>query len=98
MKGTSKMFKMWYAKQGSGFCGVGDWTSKWEGNEESRCPSYRKLNERADHLNQCTNKARTVVFTDKINLIEKRMESSYIHPDLQTWLILYLKKRNKTRF
>ena len=30
LKERSKMFKMWYAKQGSGFCGVGYWTSKWE--------------------------------------------------------------------
>ena len=28
LEGTSKMFKMWYAKQGSGFCRVGYWTSK----------------------------------------------------------------------
>ena len=34
LKGTSKMFKMWYAKQGSGFCGVGYWTSKWERNSD----------------------------------------------------------------
>merc|ERR1711966_181777 len=29
LKERSKMFKMWYAKQGSGYCGVGYWTSKW---------------------------------------------------------------------
>ena len=62
LEGTSKMFKVWYAKQGSGFCGVGYWTSRWEGNGDSRCPSCRKLNKRADHLNQCTNKARTRIY------------------------------------
>ena len=35
LEGTSKVFKMWYEKQGSGFCGVGYWTSKWEGNGDS---------------------------------------------------------------
>jgi hypothetical protein len=30
LKGTSNIFKMWHAKQGSGCCGVGYWTSKWE--------------------------------------------------------------------
>ena len=30
LKERSKMFKMWYAKQGSRFCGVGYWTIKWE--------------------------------------------------------------------
>ena len=28
LEGTSKIFKMWYTKQGSRFCGVGYWTSK----------------------------------------------------------------------
>ena len=28
LEGTSKMFKMWYVKQGSGFCRVGYWTSR----------------------------------------------------------------------
>ena len=28
LEGISKMFKMWYAKQGLGYCGVGYWTSK----------------------------------------------------------------------
>ena len=36
LKGTSKIFRMWYAKQGSGFFGVGYWTSKWEGNGDSQ--------------------------------------------------------------
>ena len=46
LKGTSRIFKMRYLKQGSGFCGVGYWTSKWEGNRVSRCPSCRKLNKK----------------------------------------------------
>ena len=98
LEGTSKMFKMWYTKQGSGFCGLGHWTSRREGNGDSQCPSCRKLNKRADHLNQSTNKARTVVFMDQINMTREWMESTYARPDLQTWLIIYLKKRNKTRF
>ena len=62
LKGTTKMFKMWHAKQGLGFGKVGYWTSKWEKNGDSQCPSCRKLSETAYHLNQCKNKARTVVW------------------------------------
>ena len=36
LKERSKMFKMWYAKQGSGYCGVGYWTSKWEKTDKRR--------------------------------------------------------------
>ena len=76
LKGTRKIFKMWYAKQRSDFCGVGYWTHKWEANGDSQCPSCRKLNERADHLNPCKNEARTAVFTDQITLMEEWTEST----------------------
>ena len=48
LKERSKMFRIWYAKQGSEYCGVAYWTSKWgetdktakeEELESSRCPS-----------------------------------------------------------
>ena len=35
---------------------------------------------------------------DQITLIEEWMKSTYTHPDLQTWLIVYLKERNNKRF
>jgi hypothetical protein len=53
LKDRSKMFKMWHKNQGSGFYGGGYWTSKWERNGDSRCPSCRRLNGTSDHLNQC---------------------------------------------
>ena len=62
LEGRSKMFKMWYAKQGSGFCGVGYWTSKWEKTktttweeemEASWCPSCGCVQEKAAHLTRC---------------------------------------------
>ena len=52
----------------------------------------------SDHLNQCKNEAITAVFMDQITLIEEWMESTYTHPDLETWLIAYLRKRNNKRF
>ena len=36
LKGTTTMFKMSYVKHGSGFYRMGYWTSKWEGNRDSR--------------------------------------------------------------
>ena len=35
---------------------------------------------------------------DQITLIKERMKSTYTHPDLKTWLIAYLRKRNNRRF
>ena len=31
-------------------------------------------------------------------MIEDWMEGTYTHPDLQKWLIIYLRKQNKRRF
>ena len=77
---------------------MGYWTSKWGGNGDSQCPSCRKLSKRADHFNRCKKEARTAVFINQITLIEEWMESTYTHPEFQTWLIVYLKKRNNKRF
>ena len=82
-KRTSKILKMWHAKQGSESCGVGYWTNKREKSKDSRCLRCTRLNETADHLNQCKNEARMAVFVDQIALIEEWMESTYTHPDLQ---------------
>ena len=35
LKERSKMFKMRYAKQGWGYCGMGYWTSKWETTDKT---------------------------------------------------------------
>ena len=49
-------------------------------------------------MNQCKNEARTMDFMDKITLIEEWPGGTCIHPYLQTWLIAYIRKRNKKRF
>ena len=59
MKSTSKMYKLWYAKQGCGYCGVGHWTSRYQPGTDDRCPSCCQLDETADHLNRCKCNART---------------------------------------
>ena len=71
LKDQSNMFKIWYAKQGSGFCRVGYRTSKWEKidkttkeeeTEASRCPSCDMKQEKATLLNRCKNSSRRADF------------------------------------
>ena len=85
----SKKFKMWYAKQGLGFCGVGYWMSKWEKTEKttkeeeiesSRCPSYGMRQEKAAHLNRCKNSSRRAVFERQVQVLEEWMGLTYTHP------------------
>ena len=76
LKRTSKMFKMWHAKQGSGFCSVRYWRSKWGKDGESSRLSCRRWNETADHLNRYHNESRGKVFMDHIALIEQWMEGT----------------------
>ena len=88
LKERSKMFKMWYATQGSGFCGVDHWTSKWEKTdkttkeeeiEASRCPSCDMKQEKAYHLNRCKNSSRRAVFGGQIQALKEWMGSTYTH-------------------
>ena len=98
MRGTSKMYRLWYAKQGSGYCGVGHWTSRYQKGTDGRCPSCYHLDETADHLNRCKHAARTSIFEEQVDLIEQWMESTYMDQDLKVWLLIYLRGRGRTRF
>jgi len=53
MKGSSKMCRLWYAKQGCGYCGVGHWTSIYQPGTDDRCSSCYQLDKTADRLNRC---------------------------------------------
>ena len=57
----SKMFRMWYVKQASGFCGLGFCTRKWEKTEKktqekeieaSRCLRCGMLQDKVEDLNK----------------------------------------------
>ena len=80
LKEQINIFKMWYAKQGSNFCGVGYWTSKWEKTEKttqqeeieaSRCPSCGIVQEKPGHLNRCKNRSRRVAFKKQVQILEE---------------------------
>ena len=71
LEGTSKIYKMWYAKQGLRFSGIGHWTSKWEKTDKTTCeeeieaslyPSCGCVQKKAAHLNRCKNRSRRAVF------------------------------------
>ena len=105
LKDRSKMFKMWYAKQGTGFCGVGCWTSKWDKTyetakeeelEASRCSSCGMKQEKAHSLNRRKNISRRAVFELKTQALEEWMSSTYTHPLLEKWLPTYLRGQGKS--
>ena len=98
MKGSSKIYQLWHVKQGSGYCGVGHWTSIYQPGTDDRCPSCYQLDETADHLNRCKCDARTRVFDEQVNLIAQWMEETYTHPDLKDGLLMYLRGRDKNKF
>lgn len=106
LKERSKMFKMWHAKQGSRFCEVGHWTSKWEKTdkttkeeeiEASRFPSCGMKQEKANHLNRCKNSSRRAVFKQQIQALEEWMaRPTYINPLLEKWPPAYLRDQGKS--
>ena len=87
MRGSGKMYCLWYSKQGSGYYGVGHWTSRYKKGTNDRCPSCYQLDETADHLDRCKHAARTSIFEEQVYFINQWMETTYMDRGIQKWLI-----------
>ena len=57
-----QMYKLWYGKQCSGWCGTGNNLKHWQKEEDkevdTRCPNCFAIDETADHLMSCRCKDR----------------------------------------
>ena len=62
LSNKQQIYKLWYGKQCSGWCGTGNNLKHWqkEGDKEvdTRCPNCFVINETADHLMSCRCKDR----------------------------------------
>jgi len=85
-----RMYQLWYAKQGSGYCGTGKNMKQWQMTTNSRCPNCNKPKEDAVHLNICGSKERKQLLQRSICDIEVWMEEHNTHPDIIEFVPLYL--------
>ena len=92
-----RMYQLWYAKQGSGYCGTGKNMKQWQMTTNSRCPNCDKPKEDAAHLNVCNSKDRKRLLQRSICKLEVWMEEHNTHPDILEFVPLYLAHRGDRR-
>ena len=92
-----RMYQLWYAKQGSGYCGTGKMMKRWRMTEDSRCPNCNKPSEDAAHLNVCRSKERKQLLLRSIKDLEAWMEDHSTHPDIAEHIPLYLAYRGERK-
>ena len=91
-----QMYKLWLAKQTSGFCGTQSMVSRWSDERDDKCPNCGQR-ETAAHLNRCPDEWRTRLFRDSVASLHKWMEETGTHTELAYWLPKYILLRGTRR-
>ena len=92
-----RMYQLWYANQGSGYCGTGKNMKQWKMATHSRCPNCNKHKEDAAHLNVCNSSERKRLLKRSIGELEEWMEEHNTHPDVLEFVPQYLAYRGDRR-
>jgi len=93
LKGKPQMYKVWYAKQVTGWCATGAKLAQWDANADSRCPNCNMLHEDAAHLLRCRDAGRVELFKQSIQALGEWMKTHGTQPTVARLVILYLKGR-----
>lgn len=92
-------FKLWLAKQHSGFCATGTMMKRCKLSDDDRCPSCWKRKERADHLCVCPSDARASLLEESVRDLEQWMEKNdNTNAELKYWVPKYIRSRGRLKF
>ena len=92
-------FRLWLAKQHSGFCATSLMMKRCNMSDDDRCPSCWRRKERAEHLCKCPSAARTALLEESIKDMERWMEKdNNTDPELRYWIPKYIRGRGQLRF
>ena len=92
-------FRIWLAKQHSGFCATGVMMKRCKMSEDDRCPSCWRRKERADHLCKCPSEARSALLEESVRELEQWMEKdNNTDPELRYWVPKYIRGRGQILF
>ena len=92
-------FRIWLAKQHSGFCATGVMMKRCKMSEDDRCPSCWRRKERADHLCKCPSEARSALLDESVRDLEQWMEKdNNTDPELRYWVPKYIRGRGQILF
>ena len=92
-------FRLWLAKQHSGFCATGMMMKRCKVSNDDRCPSCWRRKERADHLCVCPNKAGASLLDESVRDLEQWMEKNdNTNAELAYWIPKYIRSRGRLKF
>ena len=92
-------FRLWLAKQHSGFCATGIMMKQCKMSEDDRCPSCWRRKERAKHLYKCLSAARLALLEESVRDLEQWMEKdNNTEPELRYWIPKYIWGWGQLRF
>ena len=93
-----RMYKLWYGKQCSGFCGTNSKLVQWGRTDDSRCPDCNRLGEDAAHLMECPNSHRRALLGEQVRKLETWMAAHSTEPELARLVAEYLRGGGRRKF
>ena len=75
------MYKQWLAKQSSGFCGTQKMVSLWDKTRDEKFLDCG-CTEGAYHINLCSDKGQTLLFTQMADLLGLWLRKNFAHPEI----------------
>ena len=85
-----QMYKIWLAKQCSGFCGTQEMVRHWDPERDGKCPNFQHT-ENSQHLKLCDNRDRMRLLYGMVDNFAKWLSPNYAHPDIAYWIPKYIK-------
>ena len=92
------MYKLWYGKQCTGFCGTNSKLVQWKMSTDSRCLDCNGLNEDAAHLMVCLSGHRQKLLEEQICKLETWMALHSTEPALAQLVAEYLRGDGRRKF
>ncbi len=92
LHGLPQLFQIWATKHVLGIVG----TMKFLANQDYRshlCPSCLECKETCKHISRCPDVGRTLAFKQSAQWVEAWLDKNSTHPDLQSFLLRYLRGR-----
>ena len=93
-----RMYKLWYGKQCTGFCGTNSKLVQWGRTDNLRCLDCNRLNEDAAHLMECPSSHRRALLEEQICKLETWMASHSTEPALARLVAEYLRGGRQRTF
>ena len=90
------MYKLWYGKQCSGWCGTGNNLKHWQKEDEEEVDTT--LYETADHLMSCRCKERTQCLKEYAAKIQDWMQKHSTHIGIYTAVMAYIHRQGRRKF